>query len=59
MHIHYTGIVEIDDGLTAILAGRADARSTEFGASCEFLQLMDVEIWLLYTLTLISRQSST
>ncbi|KPI37950.1 uncharacterized protein AB675_3107 [Cyphellophora attinorum] len=33
IHIHYTGIVEINDQLSAILAGRRDARDTEFGAS--------------------------
>lgn len=40
MHIHYTGIVNINDGLSAILAGRSDAKSTEYGSSCEFTASM-------------------
>jgi Protein of unknown function (DUF3237) len=34
VHIHYTGVVDITPGLSAILGGSPAAKTTEYGYSC-------------------------
>ncbi len=38
IHIHYTGVVEITPGLSAILGGSPASKTTEYGHSCTFFQ---------------------
>ena len=35
IYIHYYGIIDITTGLSAILGGSSDAKTTEYGHSCE------------------------
>jgi Protein of unknown function (DUF3237) len=35
VHIHYTGVVDITPGLSAILGGNPAAKTTEYGNSCK------------------------
>jgi hypothetical protein len=37
VHIHYTGVVDITPGLSAILGGSPAAKTTEYGNSCKLM----------------------
>lgn len=47
MYAHYTGVVDITPELGAILSGKEDAKSTDFGNSCESQSLPTPRMFFL------------
>lgn len=37
MAFHYQGVINVTEGVAAVLGGKSDAKTTPFGDACEFI----------------------